>query len=248
MREAAEEREPGPDAERHEQRRESNESPLAAGPVQECGAGARQRFCGKERDSRSQQQNPCLQHGIAFGHWTEHTNCTECNEPVRDLQDHENRQHETRRRHQTFGFTTAATVKTLSAQRNGSVVCLTGVFGLHQCAITLPRHIAHRNWNRYPAAAVAEAFSPNARIVAAKNQMSCDLAGETAILNLNNGVYYGLDPVGGRIWTLIQQPMSLGQLRDALLAEYDVDRATVEADLAALMTRLVEEGLAEIDV
>jgi hypothetical protein len=43
-------------------------------------------------------------------------------------------------------------------------------------------------------------------VVATKEQASTDLGGEAAILNLRNGVYYGLDPVGARIWNIIQEP------------------------------------------
>jgi len=72
------------------------------------------------------------------------------------------------------------------------------------------------------------------------------LAGEAAILNLKNGVYYGLDAVGARIWTLIQDARSVGQVRDALLEEYDVEPERCEADLLALLARLEAEGLIEV--
>jgi len=79
-----------------------------------------------------------------------------------------------------------------------------------------------------------------------KEQVWCDLAGEAAILNLKNGVYYGLDAVGARIWTLIQDARSVGQVRDALLEEYDVEPERCEADLLALLARLEAEGLIEV--
>ena len=39
------------------------------------------------------------------------------------------------------------------------------------------------------------------RIVVSSDQVSCGLGDEAAIVNLRNGVYYGLDPVGARIWS-----------------------------------------------
>jgi hypothetical protein len=42
-------------------------------------------------------------------------------------------------------------------------------------------------------------------VVAAKDQVSCDLAGEAVILNLKSGIYYGLNPVAARVWSLIQR-------------------------------------------
>ena len=45
----------------------------------------------------------------------------------------------------------------------------------------------------------------DAIVKAAKEQVSCDLAGEAVILNLKSGQYFGLNEVGTRIWNLIQE-------------------------------------------
>ena len=37
-------------------------------------------------------------------------------------------------------------------------------------------------------------------IVASKNAVSCDLAGESVILDMKSGKYFALDDVGTRIW------------------------------------------------
>ena len=89
-------------------------------------------------------------------------------------------------------------------------------------------------------------ISARSTVVTAKEQLWCDLAGEAAILNLQNGVYYGLDPVGARIWNLIQTPRTVSELRDTLLQEYDVDPALCERDLLALLQSLAAEGLIEV--
>ena|ERR1700674_3309878 len=89
-------------------------------------------------------------------------------------------------------------------------------------------------------------LSDASRIVVSKDQVSSDLAGETAILNLKNGVYYGLDPVGSRLWTLVQEPTTFGEIRDALLGHYDVDKGTLESDIRDLLNQLAEHGLVDI--
>ncbi len=80
-------------------------------------------------------------------------------------------------------------------------------------------------------------------VVAAKDQVSCDLAGEAAILGLRDGVYYGLDLVGARVWNLIQEPTTFAALRDALLGEFEVDAANLESDLRELLEQLSKHGL-----
>lgn len=83
-------------------------------------------------------------------------------------------------------------------------------------------------------------------VVAAEGQVSSDLGGEVAILDLKAGVYYGLDEVGARIWSLIQEPRRVDEVRDTLLEEYEVEPERCEHDLIALLQRLAEEGLVEV--
>jgi len=93
---------------------------------------------------------------------------------------------------------------------------------------------------------VAVELAIESRVVASKDQVSSDLGSEAAILNLKNSVYYGLDPIGARIWQLVQEPTTLGHIRDVLRAEYDVDEAQLEADIRDLVQELSAHGLVEI--
>jgi hypothetical protein len=86
----------------------------------------------------------------------------------------------------------------------------------------------------------------SAILVAATDQVSCDLDGESVILHLSSGMYYGLNAIGARIWGLIQAPRSVMEIRDTLLAEYDVDPARCESDLLILLEQLVAERLVEV--
>ena len=69
---------------------------------------------------------------------------------------------------------------------------------------------------------------------------------ETVILDLANGTYYGLDPVGARIWQLLAEGQSLVQVCEAMLAEYDVTREDIERDVAALGQALLDKNLVNI--
>ena len=91
-----------------------------------------------------------------------------------------------------------------------------------------------------------EKLSKNSIIAAAKEQVSCDLAGEAAILDLKSGQYYGLNSIGARIWSLIQEPHSISEVLHTLLAEYDVDALQCEQDLFALVQKLAASGLIEV--
>lgn len=69
------------------------------------------------------------------------------------------------------------------------------------------------------------------------------LDGEAVLLNLNTESYFGLDEVGARMWTLLTESDSIQTAYEALLEEYDVTPEQLRADLAALIDRLVEQGL-----
>jgi Coenzyme PQQ synthesis protein D (PqqD) len=90
------------------------------------------------------------------------------------------------------------------------------------------------------------ALSVHSIVVATSEQVSCPLGEESAILNLKNSMYYGMNPVGTRVWTLLKEPRSVAQLRDTLLDEYEVDAALCERDLLELLGKMKSEGLIEV--
>jgi hypothetical protein len=100
--------------------------------------------------------------------------------------------------------------------------------------------------NTMGAAAMDAPLSLHTIVVAAPEQVSCPLGEESAILNLKNSVYYGMNPVGARVWDLLKQPKSVTELRNALLEEYEVDEVRCGNDLLALLETMRSEGLIEI--
>jgi Coenzyme PQQ synthesis protein D (PqqD) len=89
-------------------------------------------------------------------------------------------------------------------------------------------------------------LSVHSIVIATREQVSCPLGEESAILNLKNTVYYGLNRVGARVWNLLQQPRSVRELRDTLLDEYDVEAVRCESDLLALLEKMRSEGLIQV--
>ena len=89
-------------------------------------------------------------------------------------------------------------------------------------------------------------ISLDSRLRAVTEHVSCQLEGEAFILSLRSGVYYGLNPVGARIWELIQEPRTPLEIRDALILEYQVDEADCTRDILALLERLLQWNLVEV--
>jgi protein arginine N-methyltransferase 1 len=76
-----------------------------------------------------------------------------------------------------------------------------------------------------------------------KSVLSRELGGETVLLNLESGVYYGLDAVGTRAWNLLAEDRTLADVRAVMLDEFDVSAETLERDLAALVRDLCDKQL-----
>jgi Coenzyme PQQ synthesis protein D (PqqD) len=89
-------------------------------------------------------------------------------------------------------------------------------------------------------------ISSASTVVASSRQVSTDVEGESVMLNFDEGVYYGLDRVGARIWELLQEPVTPAQIRDRIVAEYEVEPHRCEADRQDLLGELAEAGLIEV--
>ena len=83
-------------------------------------------------------------------------------------------------------------------------------------------------------------------VVAAQDLIGCDLGGEEVILDLDSGIYYGLNEVGASIWKLIQEPKSIAEIRDAIMADYDVQLERCESDILRLLSELAEKNLVSV--
>lgn len=83
-------------------------------------------------------------------------------------------------------------------------------------------------------------------VVVSPENVSCALGDEAAILHMPSGSYFGLDPVGARVWGLLGEPRSVEELRETIVSEYDVQPAQCEDDLLSLLEKLHRNGLIEI--
>ena len=86
-------------------------------------------------------------------------------------------------------------------------------------------------------------FNSDSRVVVSDEQVSTSLGDETVILGMRDGVYYGLDAVGARVWALLATPHQVSELVHAILGEFDVTPEQCERDVLALLDDLSERRL-----
>ena len=86
-------------------------------------------------------------------------------------------------------------------------------------------------------------LTQTSKIVAAPEQVSSELAGESVILNLKTGLYYGLNEVGATIWDHIQSPKTFQEICDVIVAEYDVTPEGCASDIQDLLADMISANL-----
>lgn len=76
--------------------------------------------------------------------------------------------------------------------------------------------------------------------------MARQVGDETVILNLESGIYFGLDSVGADVWKLLEKGCTLGDTLDKMVHMYDAESEQIQKDLESLIYKLQASGLVEL--
>jgi hypothetical protein len=77
----------------------------------------------------------------------------------------------------------------------------------------------------------------------ATDLMEANLGDELVALDPAKGNCFGFNEVATWVWHRLEQPGTFDQLRDGLLAQYDVSDQQCTSELQALLDDLAERGL-----
>jgi hypothetical protein len=78
------------------------------------------------------------------------------------------------------------------------------------------------------------------------DQVFTIVEGEAVLMSIGNGKYYKLDDIGTRVWALIETPTSLGAICDQLVKEFNVERDVCQADVSAMLERMMGQNLVRV--
>jgi len=73
--------------------------------------------------------------------------------------------------------------------------------------------------------------------------IATDMDGETVMMSIEQGRYFGLSGVGPFLWNLLAEPMSVDELCTRVLQDYDVDEATCRTDVSTFVDELLDKGV-----
>ena len=86
-------------------------------------------------------------------------------------------------------------------------------------------------------------ITPETVISQIEEIVASDIDGETVMMSVENGKYYGLDDIGSHIWELIERPVKVSDLINTLIERYDVDHETCERDVLKFLNGLNEDEI-----
>lgn len=79
-----------------------------------------------------------------------------------------------------------------------------------------------------------------------KEILSADMAGDTVMMGIEQGEYYGLNAIGTRIWHLLEHDMSVQEICTLLRREYDVSDTQCRDDVRRFLQELFEHHVIEV--
>jgi hypothetical protein len=83
----------------------------------------------------------------------------------------------------------------------------------------------------------------HARIIRCNDLLEADINGEIVALHIDNGQCYGMNAVAARVWALLAEPTSPGDICAKLGQEFEVDPDTCRLEVQALLAQFKAEGL-----
>lgn len=86
-------------------------------------------------------------------------------------------------------------------------------------------------------------IGPESRLRRRDRVLTQRAADQWVLLNLDDGQYYALDEVSGRVWDLCDGSRSVDDVVATLAAEYDAPRGTIESDVMDFLQEMADESL-----
>lgn len=84
-------------------------------------------------------------------------------------------------------------------------------------------------------------------IVQSEGFLVSEMDGEKVMLSIENGKYYNLGRIGGRIWELASSPVTISSMVEQLVAEYEIEPEPCEQQVRLFLKQLADEGLVQVD-
>lgn len=90
------------------------------------------------------------------------------------------------------------------------------------------------------------ALTPTTSIARNPDLISTDMDGDTVMMSIERGEYFGIGGVGSRVWEILAEPKTLAAIIETICAEYEVDPTTCQTDMHKFVGELLKGGLVSV--
>jgi len=92
-----------------------------------------------------------------------------------------------------------------------------------------------------------QSIKDNNKIVLNQELLQSEIDGETIMMSIDNGKYYGLNTVASRIWEIIKTEPLFSELINTLISEYEIDEEKCKIETISFLEKLLENNLIKIE-
>lgn len=89
-------------------------------------------------------------------------------------------------------------------------------------------------------------LSPTSEVVRRPHPLEADIGDTQVLLDVEQGVYFGLNPVATSIWRRLEKPVRVDELCRSLRVEYEAEETRLEADVLAFLAKLEAQNLIDV--
>jgi len=90
-------------------------------------------------------------------------------------------------------------------------------------------------------------YDLNAKISRCNDLVDSQIDGETVMLDIESGKYFGLDQIATEIWSLLETPTSIACICKQLERDYKVSSEHCERDVLSFIREMKSKGLLIIE-
>ncbi len=86
-------------------------------------------------------------------------------------------------------------------------------------------------------------IAPDSQFVRNPDLIATDMDGDTVMMSIERGEYYGVSGVGTRIWELLGEPVTISNIVTTICAEFEINEATCQEDAERFISELMDNGI-----
>jgi hypothetical protein len=84
------------------------------------------------------------------------------------------------------------------------------------------------------------------RFIQNKKIIQSTIGEEVVMMDMDSGFYFGMNGVGSVIWRHLSKEITLDDLIDKLMSEFNVNKQTCEADTIEFLDNLLEKNIIRV--